>query len=875
MNKYQVEKKIGKGSYGNVYICRAKADGKRYVLKKIPLDNMSAKEKHSTRQEVALLQSLQHPNIVGYKDSFMTSNDKELCIVMTYCEGGDLSSKIKEYKYKKIPEKVVMKWFAQLLLAVEFLHSRKVLHRDLKSQNIFLMKDGTVKLGDFGIARVFERTLDMAKTSIGTPLYMSPEVCNNRPYNYKSDIWSLGCILYELCARKPPFNARDLRGLFVKIMRGVYSPIPYTYSTKLQDLVRKTLYTNPHRRPSISQILKSAYVKKSAQSYIRELLVNSNPIQNADPNRLRHTMIMERRETSNIKIQATELGYDLDAIMRSSSVDSSQDSKSSHKKGSDTDSEQHSVHSSRHHHRRHSNISNAPSVSSAAPSVAPSHEQQKKDLVLNKRKIPLRDVKRAVAKLNKMEEEQQRVKEALEKLKKEKLDRQTRLARANEIRRAALSQKKRHQDDAILEKQRRKQKAAEERRRRIKQGLAAPPKYGSRAHKGPSSHRSRSSEKSPPKSHAAPSSHGDQPNKRPDEEYKKRYNRIRESKQELDQYVEKRKQMEKQIQNIEQELHDMASKGVAGRQGRPAAPSNDDYREHIKKMAQPDHIPAPSVSRVPSHTKDELSGLSHRDRILKMKEMKKRAEEAEKHNMLQQARREYHSNRVRAQRMQYNQYHGSSPPKRRPSEQQGDDKSSLQSMLPQQDRYQQNEQFLHEQDKRRPSRSVSPETAHNKNNDNSDNDSEENELIEEMEKAYTTQKKHLTELRKTLTQAYGKSIHDLRALAESKDDEPDSEDDDDLESDDESEESDDEQYEEMHELVQPGRLSDRISHLRQLCIKYLGESNFKKLYRAMRDGTLPNDDRVREEQIAGLIGHKKLEYVSLIDELLFTEDSLA
>ena len=119
-----------------------------------------------------MLQSLQHPNIVAYKDSFLDNGDKELCIVMTYCEGGDLSSKIKAQKGKYFSEQQILSWFVQIALALDFIHSRKVLHRDLKSQNIFLTKEGTIKLGDFGIARVLNRTLDMACTAIGTPLYM-------------------------------------------------------------------------------------------------------------------------------------------------------------------------------------------------------------------------------------------------------------------------------------------------------------------------------------------------------------------------------------------------------------------------------------------------------------------------------------------------------------------------------------------------------------------------------------------------------------------------------------------------------------------------------------------------------------------------------
>lgn len=785
---------------------------------------MSTKEKYATRQEVALLQSLQHPNIVGYKDSFMTNNDKELCIVMTYCEGGDLANRIKDYKGSRLPEKLIMQWFSQILLAVDFLHSRKVLHRDLKSQNIFLTKDGTVKLGDFGIARVFERTLDMAKTSIGTPLYMSPEVCNSRPYNYKSDIWSLGCILYEMCARRPPFNANDLKGLFMKIIGGVYTPIPHTYSTKLQELVRKTLYTNPHRRPSISQILKSSYVKECATEYIRSVLHQAPSDFGGN---LNQTMTMLRKETSNIKIQANELGYNLDEIYKpssSSTDDSSQESKQnsqiSQKQRPPPNSSQLSHGSQASHVSHVSNISYIPQSNINA--------QPKKEIILNKRKIPISDVQRAVQKLDKMEEEKRHVKEKLEMLRNKRQDNLNNLANENEKRRAALSLKKHEQEDAILEKQRKKQRAAEERRLRIKQGLAMVPKYGRLpSQKIPS-------QKPPQQSRdIAPQIESLQSRK---DDHKDRITKIQESKQELYQYVEKKIQLEKQIQSIEQNLHIANSKGMFG--------GNDDYREHIKQMAQQDYI-APNP---------DFSGLSHKDKILKMKELKRQAEDQEVLNMLQKARNEYVPNRMRARNMEYNQYHGSSPPKRHSIVDNG---QSLQNLLPKQDRYSENEKFIQlQEDKRRVQ-------------DESQEDLQEDSNIEDLEKMYTAKKQQINELRKTLTQAYGKSLVELKKLAASNIVEEDGSQEDDLESDDESEDSEEEETE-----MQSGRLEDRVIEQRRRCIKFLGETNFKKLYRAYKDGIVPNDERSCQEFVTRLIGHYKPEYVDLMEELLFTEENI-
>lgn len=135
-----------------------------------------------------------------------------LCIVMDYAEGGDMYTKIgKQRKIGKgFPESQILDWFVQICLALKYVHDRKILHRDLKTQNIFLTAKGDIKIGDFGIARVLQDTYDCAQTAIGTPYYLSPEICQEKPYNQKSDIWSLGCILYELVTLRHAFDANSI-----------------------------------------------------------------------------------------------------------------------------------------------------------------------------------------------------------------------------------------------------------------------------------------------------------------------------------------------------------------------------------------------------------------------------------------------------------------------------------------------------------------------------------------------------------------------------------------------------------------------------------------------------------------------------------------
>jgi NIMA (never in mitosis gene a)-related kinase len=168
---------------------------------------------------------------------------------------GDLSFHIKRRQQnggERFTETEIFNWFVQLCLALEYIHGRKVLHRDLKSQNVFLTGNNTVKLGDFGISRVLENTNAAAMTVVGTPYYMSPEVCQNQPYTFKSDVWALGCVLYELCTLKHAFSADNLLGLVYKIVQDKYEPIPACYSPELQALISALLNKNAQERPSVA-----------------------------------------------------------------------------------------------------------------------------------------------------------------------------------------------------------------------------------------------------------------------------------------------------------------------------------------------------------------------------------------------------------------------------------------------------------------------------------------------------------------------------------------------------------------------------------------------------------------------------------------------
>lgn len=189
---------------------------------------MTPKERREAKQEVKVLAQMKHPNIVAYVDHFEELG--KLYIAMDFCEGGDMAGRIKAQKGVHFPESEILDWFVQISLAIKHVHDRKILHRDLKTQNIFLTRNNMIKLGDFGIAKVLKNTSELARTAIGTPYYLSPEICEERPYNNKSDVWSLGCVLYEITTLKHAFEAGNFKGLILKILTGRYPPIPAFYS---------------------------------------------------------------------------------------------------------------------------------------------------------------------------------------------------------------------------------------------------------------------------------------------------------------------------------------------------------------------------------------------------------------------------------------------------------------------------------------------------------------------------------------------------------------------------------------------------------------------------------------------------------------------
>ncbi|XP_063280360.1 serine/threonine-protein kinase Nek1 isoform X10 [Prinia subflava] len=271
MDKYIKVRKIGEGSFGKAILVKAKENDQEYVIKEINISKMSNKEREESRREVAVLANMKHPNIVLCRESFKENGC--LYIVMDYCEGGDLFKKINAQKGILFSEDQILDWFVQICLALKHIHDRKILHRDIKSQNIFLTKDGTIQLGDFGIARVLNSTAELARTCIGTPYYLSPEICQNKPYNNKSDIWALGCVLYEMCTLKYAFEAGNMKNLVLKIISGPFPPVSMHYSYDLRNLLSQLFKRNPRNRPSVNSILEKNFIAKRVEKFLTPELI--------------------------------------------------------------------------------------------------------------------------------------------------------------------------------------------------------------------------------------------------------------------------------------------------------------------------------------------------------------------------------------------------------------------------------------------------------------------------------------------------------------------------------------------------------------------------------------------------------------------------
>ena len=305
LDGYVLEGWIGGGSYGAVSRIRRKSDDQVLVWKEVHYRRMEEKEKRMIVSEVNILREIRNPFVVRYHDRIVDKENHNLYIVMEYCGGGDLGAFIKKFKNKNksFDEGFIWQLLAQLLLGLDCCHkfvpssgmsigsipsgtsskgnssggrsgaeknssapftrakvAHQILHRDIKPANILLDEQRNAKLGDFGMAKQLCGSAKMAETSVGTPIYMSPEVINEEAYDERSDIWALGCVVYELAALVPPFTAKNQVALAVKINEGKFSRIPTKYSDELMDCISWMLTKQRELRPRTQDLLEKVHL---------------------------------------------------------------------------------------------------------------------------------------------------------------------------------------------------------------------------------------------------------------------------------------------------------------------------------------------------------------------------------------------------------------------------------------------------------------------------------------------------------------------------------------------------------------------------------------------------------------------------------------
>eukprot|EP00760_Papus_ankaliazontas_P003390 PhM_4_TR11597/c0_g1_i1/m.58165/K08857/NEK1_4_5; NIMA (never in mitosis gene a)-related kinase 1/4/5 len=255
--EYERKKLLGSGSYGSVYLCNHVATGADVAVKVVAFTaTQDSPELKAAITEVGILRTLNHENIVRYVDYFM-DEEGHLCTVMEYADGGDLSAFMNaQDDALSLPEDILLDLMRQLLVALAYMARQNVIHRDLKPANVFLTRCGVVKIGDFGVSKMLTPSVTHARTFIGTPQYMSPEVCTEERYGHKSDVWSVGVLFYEIITGRLPFVARNLLALVNAVTKGVYDATPLkVYSHKVVHIVTSMLKSSADERPTAQELL--------------------------------------------------------------------------------------------------------------------------------------------------------------------------------------------------------------------------------------------------------------------------------------------------------------------------------------------------------------------------------------------------------------------------------------------------------------------------------------------------------------------------------------------------------------------------------------------------------------------------------------------
>ena len=297
-NDFEILSTLGQGAFSTVFLVKRKKNQKRYALKSIKMEKLNKTEQANSVNEIRILSSINHPNIISYKESFWNENNKTLNIIMEYCDDGDLESKIIYMRRNKIKfkEKLIWSYIIQILFGLKTLHDKGVIHQDLKSSNIFLCKlNNKCKIGDFNTGKVIKKNKTNKNNNnyiIGTPSYFSPELCKNGKSSFKSDIWAFGCIIYEMCCLRMPFQGKTIDLIKENICKGKFGRISSRYSEELWEFIQTLLEVDIEKRPNCNDILENKIIKEkiSKMSELNYLLNNEKDKTNDDESSITDTI---------------------------------------------------------------------------------------------------------------------------------------------------------------------------------------------------------------------------------------------------------------------------------------------------------------------------------------------------------------------------------------------------------------------------------------------------------------------------------------------------------------------------------------------------------------------------------------------------------
>ena len=253
LNEYTILDQIGEGMFSKVFRVIYNKTGEEFAMKKTEYTQQTQKQKDYADEEIKILKKINHPNIISFEKSFIS--DDFLYVIMELASKGDLQNKITEKKEKGESFSVneVLNITYQITLGLQDLHNKNIIHRDIKPANIFITNKDVIKIGDFNVGK--NNPIAMKNTRIGTPLNMSPEVFYGKPYDFKADIWSLGCVVYEMTTLQKPFDADNEAVLFSKLEDNKIKKLKIPRSKALEILINKLMSWKPEKRPSCAEIL--------------------------------------------------------------------------------------------------------------------------------------------------------------------------------------------------------------------------------------------------------------------------------------------------------------------------------------------------------------------------------------------------------------------------------------------------------------------------------------------------------------------------------------------------------------------------------------------------------------------------------------------